>query len=154
MLRDNELVRTPLTPIPASVMRWATWAPSLRWLDALLAWLSVWALVAVSLSQGSGEAQAVLAALVAGGLAFLPPLRSRWRPVSGWVGLTVSHGLRPGDAAWYVGRRQAERVLVTARRRLRIVIVTGERGATEGISVRRTRVILIPVEERRPRVQR
>ena len=135
-------------------MRWVTWAPALRWADALLAWLAIWAIVAASLNRGGGEAQALLAALIAGGLAFLPPLRARWRPVSGYVGLLVSRSLRPGDAAWYVGRRQAERVLVTARRRLRAVIVTGERGATEGFSVRRTRVILLPVEDRRPRLQR
>ena len=144
-------MRTPLTPIPQSVLRWATWAPLLRWADAVLAWLAVWIIVALSLERGGGEAHAVLAAVIAGGLAFLPPLRARWRPVSGIVGLTVSRRLRAGDSAWYIGRRQPERVLVTARRRLRIVIVTGERSATEGLTVRRTRVILIPFEEQRPR---
>jgi hypothetical protein len=132
-------------------MRWVSWAPSLRWADALVAWLFIWGLVALSLERGSGETHAVLAALIVTPLAFVPPLRARWRPVSGAVGLAVSRRLRAGDSAWYIGRRQPERVLVTARRRLRIVIATGERSATEGLSVRRTRVILIPTDDPRPR---
>jgi len=119
----------------------------------LAAWLVVWSIVAMLLDRSSAETHAVLAAVIVAGLVFIPPVRARWRPVSGSVALSLSRGLRAGDSAWYVGRRQAERVLVTARRRLRIVIVTGERTAVEGMSVRRTRVILIPMEDRRPRAR-
>ena len=74
------------------------------------------------------------------------PVRVRWRPVSGWVGLAVSRGLRPGDRAWYVRSRAADLVLVTARHGARLVIARPDFAADEGLNVRRTRVLLIPAD--------
>jgi hypothetical protein len=42
---------------------------------------------------------------------------------------------------------RAERVLITARRRARIVIVRLNDEGAEGLSVRRTRVLLVPADE-------
>jgi hypothetical protein len=85
-------------------------------------------------------------ALVLVGLgAGLQPLRVRWRPVTAWVGLRISRGLRPGDRAWYLGTRDARLVVVTARRGIRLVIVRPDL-QDEGISVRRTRVFLLAAE--------
>jgi hypothetical protein len=63
----------------------------------------------------------------------------------GLVGLMVSRSLRPGDRAWFIRATDAEVVLVTARRRFRMVIARAE-SADEGMSVRRTRVVLLPAE--------
>jgi len=76
------------------------------------------------------------------------PIRSSWRPISGWVGLAMSRGLRPGDRAWYVRSREADLVLVTARHGARLVIVRPDLAYSEGLTVRRTRVLLIPAEVR------
>jgi hypothetical protein len=43
-----------------------------------------------------------------------PPLRVRWRPVSGLVGVLVSRPLRPGDQAWYVRSERADLVVPAA----------------------------------------
>jgi len=53
--------------------------------------------------------------------------------------------LSPGDQAWYVRPGHAERVLVTARRRTRVVIARLN-DAAEELSVRRTRVLLVPAD--------
>jgi hypothetical protein len=58
----------------------------------------------------------------------------------------VSRGLRPGARAWYVRAGDADVVLVTARRGLRLVIARPDLVSAEGISVRRTRVLLLPAE--------
>jgi len=50
-----------------------------------------------------------------------------------------------GDQASYVRPGHAERVLVTARGGTRVVIVLNDEGA-EGLSVRRTRVLLVPAD--------
>jgi hypothetical protein len=136
-------MRTPIRPLPHAVARWASRVRYLRWLDALVAWLALWALLAVALTLPL-QAQAVLAAALAGLLALLPPLRLRWRPVSGAVGLRLSRSLRPGDRAWYVVPGRAEAVIVTARRRLRLVVARPGQGPAEGIEVRRTRVLVVP----------
>src|SRR5215471_13878594 len=91
-------MRSPLRPVPAAVERWTTAVRVLRWLAAL-------------------------AALVAALSVLVRPLRTRWRPLSGAVALVKSARLAPGDHAWYVRPGRAERVLVTARHRTRIVIV-------------------------------
>jgi hypothetical protein len=136
-------MRTPIRPLPDAVARWASRVRYLRWLDALGAWLALWALLASALTLPL-QAQMVLSAAVAGLLALVPPLRLRWRPVSGAVGVRVSRRLRPGDRAWYVVPDRAEAVIVTARRRLRLVVARPGHGPAEGIEVRRTRVFLVP----------
>ena len=61
-------------------------------------------LLAVMLPGVGVGAQAGGAAVVAGLLGAVAPIRARWRPVSGPVGLWVSRMLAPGDRAWYVRR--------------------------------------------------
>ena len=70
--------------------------------------------------------------------------------MSAWVGLAVSRRLRPGDRAWYVRSQRADLVLVTACHGIRVVIVTPDVDADEGLSVRRTRVLLLPADRDRP----
>ncbi len=79
------------------------------------------------------------------GLAALAgPVRRRWRPIGALVSLSVSRALRPGDRAWLVLPRHIEPVIVTARRRLRLVVARPDQGSTEGMEVRRTRVFVVP----------
>jgi hypothetical protein len=139
-------MRSPLKPLPAPVARWAVAARALRWLDALVAWLVVWGGGALVLPHASRAAAAVLAALAVTLGALALPLRARWRPVSGVVGLAVSARLAPGAEAWYVRPGDAERVVVTARHRARVVIARLDGAGAEGLSVRRTRVLLVPAD--------
>jgi hypothetical protein len=139
-------MRSPLRPLPAAVARWTVTARVLRWLDALVAGFVVWAGGALALPDASREAVAILAALVVTLGALARPLRARWRPVSGPVGLVVSAPLVPGVEAWYVRPGDAERVLVTARHRTRVVIARLDGSGAEGLSVRRTRVLLVPAD--------
>jgi hypothetical protein len=119
----------------------------LRWGDAAVAWVLVWAGVIALLGAASPPASALLAgALVAGG-AWLAPLRVRWRPLSAVVGLTVSRSLRAGSRAWCVRPHAADLVLVTARRGRRVVIAGAAGSGTEGLAVRRTRVLLLPAAD-------
>src|SRR5215831_97821 len=131
-------MRSPLRPVPAAVERWTTVVRVLRWLDALAAWLVLWGAPAGPL--------AALAAVVVALARFVRPLRTRWRPLSGAVALVKSARLAPGDHAWYVRPGRAERVLVTARHRTRIVIVRLGDESSEGLGVRRTRVLLVPAD--------
>jgi hypothetical protein len=121
----------------------------LRWLrrlDAVVAWAGVWGVALAALGEGSGGPAAMIALLAVGlGLA-LRPLRVRWRPLTGALGLAMSRGLRPGDRAWYVRARDASLVLVTARHGVRLVITRPDLAGEEGLSVRRTRVLLIPLD--------
>ena len=55
--------------------------------------------------------------------------------------------LVPGDRAWYVRPEAPEVVIVTARRGLRLTVAVPGRGAAEGLSVRRTRVLLLGADE-------
>ena len=139
-------MRSPLRPLPAAVTRWTAAARVLGWLDALAAYLAIWVGAAVAFQSASGASLAVLAALVAALGALLRPLRVRWRPVRGAVALVLSARLSPGDQAWYVRPGHAERVLVTARRRTRVVIARLNDEGAEGLSVRRTRVLLVPAD--------
>jgi len=139
-------MRSPLKPLPETVGRWTRRVRFLRWLDALVAWLTLWAVTALVLPGMDGGAQAVLAAVLVVGGAFIPTIRLRWRPATAWVALVVSRPLRPGDRAWHVRAAGAELVLVTARRGLRVVIASPATGTVEGVSVRRTRALLIPAE--------
>jgi len=107
---------------------------------------ALWGGAAVAFPSASRASLAVLAALVAALGALLRPLRVRWRPVRGAVALALSARLSPGDHAWYVRPGHAERVLVTARRRTRVVIARLNEEGAEGLSVRRTRVLLVPAD--------
>jgi hypothetical protein len=135
-------MRTPIRPVPHAVERWASRVRYLRWLDALVAWLALWMLFSLALPLPV-QAQPVLATAAVGLLALLPPVRLRWRPVSGAIGVRLSRRLRPGDHAWYVVPSRAEAVIVTARRRLRLVVARPDQGPAEGLEVRRTRVLVL-----------
>lgn len=139
-------MRTPVKPLPAAVLSWTNRARWLRRLDAVAAWLLLWAAAAVLLPGISGSAQAVLAAMLVGLGTWITPLRARWRPIGAWVALSVSRPLRPGDRAWHVTPEDAELVIVTARRGLRVVIAHLSQGPAEGIAVRRTRALLLPAD--------
>ena len=139
-------MRSPLRPLPAAVTRWTATARVLGWLDALAAYFAIWGGAAVALPSASRASLAALAALVAALGALLRPFRVRWRPVRGAVALVLSARLSPGDQAWYVRPGHAERVLVTARRRTRVVIARLNDEGAEGLSVRRTRVLLVPAD--------
>ena len=89
---------------------------------------------------------AVLSLLLVGLGLWVRPLRTRWRPLSGWVGLVMSRGLHPGDRAWYVRPHQADLVLVTARHGARLVIARPNLAEDEGLTVRRTRVLVLPAD--------
>lgn len=136
---------TPMRPVPYSVARWIGRRRWLRWADALLAWTLLWIGCAVLLGSARLEAAAVLALVLLGAAAAVPAMRVRWRPISGWVGLRISRGLRPGDRAWYLGARDATVVVVTAHHGVRLVIARPDL-QDEGLSVRRTRVFLLAVE--------
>jgi hypothetical protein len=136
-------MRSPVRSLPARVERWASRTRWLRTLDALVAWLAVWGLVAFLLDHVTPLASAVAAAALVGLVALARPLRRRWRPLSGLVSLAVSRGLRPGDRAWLVLPDRVEPVIVTARRRLRLVVARPDQGPTEGLEIRRTRVLVV-----------
>ena len=142
-------MRSPLRPLPAAVTRWTAAARVLGWLDALAAYLAIWGGAAVAFPSASRASLAVLAAAVTALGALLRPLRVRWRPVRGAVALVLSARLSPGDHAWFVRPGHAERVLVTARRRTRVVIARLNEEGAEGLSVRRTRVLLVPADSAR-----
>ena len=118
----------------------------LRWLDALVAIALSWLVASALLGDIRGAASALIAVVATVAGAFLPPLRVRWRPASAAVGVRVSRRLRPGDHAWYVRPHEARLVLVTARRRWHVVIATPDQEPDEGLTVRRTRVFLIPAD--------
>jgi hypothetical protein len=135
--------------VPANVERTAARARSLRVVDAVLAWLVAWAGVAFMLDTATASTSAIVALLGVALAAFVGPLRRGWRPVSALVSLSVSRPLRPGDRAWLVLADRVEPVIVTARRGVRLVVATPNQGS-EGLSVRRTRILVVPSEPRGP----
>jgi hypothetical protein len=137
-------VRSPVRSLPPAVERWASRARWLRWLEGLAAWLVVWLLLVLVLETATPSASAALALGLTGVAALAHPVRRRWRPISALVSLSVSRGLKPGDRAWLVLPERIEPVIVTARRRLRVVVARPDQGPTEGLEVRRTRVLLVP----------
>jgi hypothetical protein len=139
-------MRSPLRPVPVAVERWITVLRVLRWLDTLAAGLGVWGAFMLGRPSAPGTRLAVLAAFITALAALVRPVRARWRPVSGVVAHVLSARLAPGDQAWYVRAGHAERVLVTARHRTRVVIVPLGDERSEGFSVRRTRVLLVPAD--------
>ena len=136
---------TPTAPVPTTVETWITRSRYLRWIDALAAWVVLLGVTAALLPEQPARTIVVGSlALVVIGL-MLRPLRLRWRPVSGWVGVIVSRSLRPGQRAWFVRDGRADTVLITARRGLRVTIAAPALGEAETLTVRRTRVLLIPL---------
>jgi hypothetical protein len=135
---------TPATPVPVAVETWMSRSRSLRWGDAFVAWLVLLIAAMRMMPHQSSGLVAVTSLGVLGVGVMLPPLRTRWRPMSGSVGLLVSRSLRPGDRAWFVRDGRADPVLVTARRGIRLSIALPNLGEAETISVRRTRVFLVP----------
>src|SRR5438132_114062 len=118
-------MRSPLRPLPAAVARWAIAARLLRWLDALVAWLVVWTGAVVVLPHASAESHAILAALAVTLGVLALPLRARWRPASGVVGLVVSplpaaRGPRQPIGAEHEERDRVEAPLVDEDRRLAV----------------------------------
>jgi hypothetical protein len=142
-------VGTPIRPLPDNILRWGTRARWLRRLDGLAAWVTVLGLAGPLLPGPGVGSLAAGAAVLVGLLAAVPSLRLRWRPVSGAAGLWLSRGLGPGDRAWYVRPEGPEVVIVTARRGLRLTVAVPGRGAVEGLSVRRTRVLLLGADDPR-----
>jgi hypothetical protein len=138
---------TPIRPLPEAVARWSTRARWLRRLDALAAGGLVWGLLAATGPDVGPGVRLTAAALIVGLLAAVTPVRVRWRPVSGPAGLWVSRRLAAGDRAWYVRAEGPELVIVTARRGLRLTVAVPGRGAAEGLSVRRTRVLVLGADE-------
>jgi hypothetical protein len=134
---------TPIRPLPEGIRRWMARLRWLRWGDALLGWLVL--LLGLSLLVPRLPSQAAMAGaaglLLAGAL--ILRVRVGWRPLSGATTLMVSRRLRPGDRAWFVHGSDADLVLVTARHGLRLVIARPGHDAAEGLSVRRTRVLLL-----------
>jgi hypothetical protein len=139
---------TPIRPLPEEVERWIARIRWLRWLDAGVAWLSLWAATRSMLGSVSTRDAALAAGALLGLGLMVRPLRALWRPISAWVGLTVSRGLHAGDRAWYVRPDHADLVLVTARHGTRMVIATPDLDPDEGVNVRRTRVLLLPSERK------
>jgi hypothetical protein len=135
---------TPSTPLPAVAETWIARAKYLRWLDALAAWVVLLGLAMELMPELSARLVAALSGVLLLGAIVVPPLRLRWRPISAWTGVAVSRTLRPGDQAWFVRDGRADRVLLTGRRGLRMSIAEPGFGATETITVRRTRVLLVP----------
>jgi hypothetical protein len=136
---------TPMRPVPDTVVAWIGRRRWFRVGDALLAWALVFAAAAVGLGPTRLEAAAIVAVVVVWLASRIQPLRVRWRPLTGWVGLRLSRGLRAGDRAWYLAR-EASLVVVTARHGVRVVIARPDLVEDEVISVRRTRVFLLPAE--------
>jgi hypothetical protein len=137
---------TPMKPVPELVARWMARVRWFRWLDAFVAWAGLWGISAAVLGRAWAREAAVLALILVGLGLMMRPLRTRWRPLSGWVGLAMSRGLHPGDRAWYVRTHQADLVLVTARHGARLVIARPNLAEDEGLTVRRTRVLVLPAE--------
>jgi hypothetical protein len=135
-----------MQPVPVVVARWMARVRWFRWLDACVAWAGLWYLGGSVLGRGLAGPAAVLSLLLVSLGLWVRPLRTRWRPFSGWVGLAMSRGLHPGDRAWYVRPHQADLVLVTARHGARLVIARPNLAEDEGLTVRRTRVLVLPAD--------
>ena len=137
---------SPMRPVPAVSTRWRSRLRWLRWLDALVAWVGLWSAAVCVLGRPSVREAALLSLVLVGLGLGVRSLRTRWRPISGWVGLAMSRGLRVGDRAWYVRARQADLVLITARHGDRLVIAGPSMAQDESLTIRRTRVLVLPAD--------
>ena len=137
-------MRTPVRHLPSDIERWVSRMRRLRWLEALATAGVVWLVLALVIEHAQPVGLAVASLVVVGLATLVRPLRRRWRPISALVGLSVSRELRPGDRAWLVLPERAEPVIVTARRRLRLVVARPDGEPSEGLEVRRTRVLVVP----------
>ena len=136
-------MRTPARAIPHVVQRWASRVRWLRWLDVVATSIIVWPFVALVLEL-TAVASAVVALMLVGGAALLPPLRVRWRPASGLVSLSVSRGLRTGDRDMVRLPGRWSMSSSPQRRRWRMVVARPDHESAEGLEIRRTRVIVLP----------
>jgi hypothetical protein len=141
-----EVDAVTIRPLPEGVERWVARARRLRWADAGVGWLVFCGFLWWPPWRGTMTQTAAVALGLTILASLLRPLRAVWRPVSAWVGVVVSRDLHAGDRAWYVRSERADLVLVTARHGIRMVIVTPDIDADEGLSVRRTRVLLLPAD--------
>jgi len=130
--------------LPRGIEGWLAKLRWLRWGDALVGWLALLIGLGLWLPRLPSQAAMGLAAVLLFAGAMIPRLRVGWRPLSATTTLMVSRPLRPGDRAWFVHGSDADLVLVTARHGFRVVIARPGPDATEGLSVRRTRVLLLP----------
>jgi hypothetical protein len=135
---------TPIRPLPSAVARWTARLRWLRWADASLAWLAMFLGLSIVFARLSPPTAAMVAIGILLVASLVHRLRIAWRPVSALTTFLVSRELRPGDRAWFVHGRAADLVLVTARHGLRVVVAKPDQEASEGMSVRRTRVLLLP----------
>jgi hypothetical protein len=140
---------TPIRPLPEDVERWIGRAGRLRWADAAFGWLLLCGILWWLPWPGTTGYVAVLGLALTALASMVRPLRVAWRPLSAWVGLAVSRGLKAGDRAWYVRSQRADLILVTACHGIRVVIATPDVDADEVLSVRRTRVFLLPADQDR-----
>lgn len=136
-------MRTPMRIVPVNVERAAARWRWLRWVDALVIWLVAWGGVAVAWESAAASESAVVALLTVALAALCGPIRRRWRPVSGLMAVSASQRLRPGDHAWLVLAERIDPVIVTARRGLRLVVASPQQGS-EGLTIRRTRILVLP----------
>ena len=137
---------TPINPVPHLVACWMSRVRWLRGLDALVAWTGLWATAVWVLGRASAPEAAVLSMVIVCLSVGVRSLRTRWRPVTGWVGLTMSRSLQVGDRAWYVRAHRADLVLVTARHGARLAIAGPSLAEDESLTVRRTRVLVLPTD--------
>ena len=142
----SKKTRAPLKPLPEVIARWTSRARWLRWLDFLILWIVLWANIALAFTDLDGRADAILAAVLTAGGTLIPMFRRHWRPATALVALVMSRRLRPGDRAWHIRPGEAELVLVTARRRLSVVIANQTHDSVEGVLVSRTQALLIPAD--------
>jgi hypothetical protein len=138
-------MRSPIRHLPPEIESWMSRARWLRWLDGLATALVLWAIVALMFESTPPFVVAVVSLGLVGLVALAGPVRRRWRPISALVALSVSRPIKPGDRAWLVLSERAEPVIVTARRRLRLVVAGPDHGPSEGLEVRRTRVLVVPL---------
>src|SRR5262245_46729562 len=115
-------MRSPVRSLPPHVERWVSRMRWLGWLEALAVGVGVWLVLALWLADTPPLALAILAAVIVGLAALVPPLRRGWRPIRAWASFSVSRGLKLGDHAWLLLPEYIEPVIVTARQRLRLVV--------------------------------
>ena len=137
-------MRSPVRHLPPELEGWTSRVRWLRWLDGAATALVLWLMLVVVLEGVPPIALAVASLVLVGLAAFVSPLRRRWRPISALVALSVSRGVKPGDRAWLVLPDRVEPVIVPARRRRRLVVARPDGGPSEGLEIRRTRVLVVP----------